>query len=323
MGRPVTGIFITYRRKDSAPAAGRLRDRLAADLGEDRIFFDIDSIDLGQNFRDVVASVLESCSVVLVVIGSSWLSHDESGKRRIDDDTDVHRVEIVTALRSDVRVIPLLVDGASMPAIAELPVDLKDLASRNALSITHDSFSRDVEVLERAIRRVDESTVVPVERTPTSEQPAVKQPERQPGSAAAPKRRRSIVLLGLVAAASVVALLVAAWLVIRPGDDRVASLSSSTEPASNVTLPAAPLVFGHPVDEVVRLLGAAGLAVRQDVSGCSESTDPGAVREVTVGHELGKGIIFGKESDSVDASAASSLKPGDEVTVWTPTKRGC
>jgi hypothetical protein len=71
-----------------------LRDRLAADLGADQVFFDVDSIDLGADFRDVIASTLAACDVVIVLIGPTWLSSGADGARRIDDEHDVHRIEV-------------------------------------------------------------------------------------------------------------------------------------------------------------------------------------------------------------------------------------
>jgi len=303
----MSGIFISYRRDDSAPWAGRLRDRLAADLGVDRVFFDIDSIDLGQDFRAVIDSTLTSCNVVLVLIGPSWLGREADGRRRIDDEADQHRVEVATALRSNRRVIPLLVGGAKMPTAEELPPDLKDLAFRNALVVEHDSFGRDIDVLERAVRRLDDAAAAPVEfvSPPTS------------------SAKRSVVRPSVIAAVVIVA--VAALAVWLSRDDRGAVTEASSAPVASTafTLPDNGRVFGRPVVEVVALLESDGLVVRQDQIECSDSIEPGFVREVTVSRDLNKNIIFGKETDSFDTVAIASLGPGDELTVWTPLKHGC
>src|SRR5262245_13191088 len=115
-------IFISYRRKDSEGYAGRITDRLEQEFGRDLLFVDVDAIPLGANFVKVVRAEVTQCGVLLAVIGPNWLdARDQDGNRRLDKSNDFVRVEIATALQRDIPVIPILLDGASMPNANRLP----------------------------------------------------------------------------------------------------------------------------------------------------------------------------------------------------------
>lgn len=149
------GIFISYRRQDSQSAAGRLADSLKEQLPEAAVFRDVETIEAGVDFVNAINTALGSCGVVLVVIGPRWVSiQDAAGRRRLDDAGDYIRVEVATALaRADVRVIPVLVDGATMPDPEALPADLQPLARRNALELTDKRWDYDVAQLVTTLRR--------------------------------------------------------------------------------------------------------------------------------------------------------------------------
>ena len=141
-------IFISYRREDSSASAGRLSDRLSNHFPSNQIFMDVDSVDLGEDFVKTIEKTVGSCDVLIAVIGKGWLSScDQEGQRRLDNPEDFVRIEIATALKRDIRVIPVLVDGASMPRSRDLPDDLKSLARRNALQVSHNRFRADFERL--------------------------------------------------------------------------------------------------------------------------------------------------------------------------------
>jgi beta-lactam-binding protein with PASTA domain len=150
----MSGIFISYRRADSQSAAGRLADDLKERLPEAAIFRDVETIGLGVDFVDEINRALAPCGVLLAVIGPRWLSvTGPDGKRRLDDPGDFTRLEIATGLkRSDVRVIPVLVEGAVMPSAADLPDDLKPLARRNAVELTDKRWQYDVGAVEATVR---------------------------------------------------------------------------------------------------------------------------------------------------------------------------
>jgi TIR domain len=149
-------VFISYRREETAYAAGWLYERLVTRLGEGKIFKDVDSIELGEDFVEAVTAAVGSCDVLLALIGDEWLTvKDEMNHRRIDDPDDFVRLEIEAALARDVRVIPVLVDGAAMPHADELPGSLAALVRRQALELSPDRFYFDtgrlLEVLERTL----------------------------------------------------------------------------------------------------------------------------------------------------------------------------
>src|SRR5262249_46634838 len=129
-------IFISYRREDSSGWAGRLCDRLIARFGRNNIFMDVDNLAPGVDFVKAIRKSVGACDVLISVIGKRWLtSSDEKRRRRLDNPEDFVRLEIATALKRDIRVIPVLVEDASMPRPRDLPDDLKSLAYRNALEV--------------------------------------------------------------------------------------------------------------------------------------------------------------------------------------------
>lgn len=159
-------IFISYRRDDSAAYAGRLYDRLTAHFGKGQVFMDIDQIDPGEDFVEVIERKVGACSIAVVLIGKNWLAaSDGEGKRRLEDPEDFVRLEVASALKREVRVLPVLVGGATMPRMQQLPAPLASLSRRNAFEISDSRFHADVdkliEALERAASAADSPGVVP------------------------------------------------------------------------------------------------------------------------------------------------------------------
>jgi hypothetical protein len=147
------GIFISYRRDDTAYPSGWLFDRLASRFPHGQVFKDIDSIALGDDFVAAVTAAIDNCAVLVAVIGAKWLTvTGEDGSRRIDDPADFVHFEIATALKRNVPVIPVLVDGARIPSATELPTDLTDLRVRQNLDLRPESFTSDT---DRLIKRVE------------------------------------------------------------------------------------------------------------------------------------------------------------------------
>lgn len=148
------GIFICYRREDTAGYAGRLADRLVERFG-DRVFIDVDAIEPGAVFAEVIADTVTHCRVLLVLIGDEWVNvTGADGRRRLDIADDFIRVEIETALNHDVWVIPVLVEDTPMPALSELPPSLARLAGRHALPLSSTRFHFDCGRLLDTIGRV-------------------------------------------------------------------------------------------------------------------------------------------------------------------------
>lgn len=137
--------FISYRRDDTRYFVGRIYEVFRRDLPDDLMFHDVGSIDAGVSFRNAIDRAISGAAVVLVVIGPGWLNMTgPGGRRRLDDPDDPVRLEIETALRHGVELLPVLVDDARMPGEHELPASLAELAIRNAVRIRSDTFDRDV-----------------------------------------------------------------------------------------------------------------------------------------------------------------------------------
>jgi hypothetical protein len=147
-------VFISYRREDSAGHSGRLHDSLQSHFGADNVFMDLDDIDSGQNFGEVIQSSIRSSGVVLAVIGKEWLTCTAGGTRRLDMPNDFVRSEIGLALQHGVPVIPVLVQGAAMPLAPSLPESLKALASHDAHDLSDERWSYDVGRLIEATEKL-------------------------------------------------------------------------------------------------------------------------------------------------------------------------
>jgi hypothetical protein len=141
----MASIFVSYRRDDAAGFAGRVEDELERRFGDVEVFRDVDDIASGEDFVRRLDRALQSCRVFVAVIGRSWLTaRNADGTRRLDDPNDFVRQEISAALGRDVRVIPVLVDGARMPAEADLPQGLKSLARRQAHELSDSRWDYDM-----------------------------------------------------------------------------------------------------------------------------------------------------------------------------------
>jgi len=162
------GVFISYRRDDTEGQAGRLFQDLADRFGRGSVFMDVTHIELGQDFRQAIDKHVASCGVLLTLIGKDWLSTaDESGRRRLDDPGDFVRLETVAALKRGIPVVPVLVQGARLPRVEELPEDVRELAYRNGFELSHARWESDVEVLARALgKHVD--AALPAEPPPNA-----------------------------------------------------------------------------------------------------------------------------------------------------------
>jgi hypothetical protein len=155
IAKSMSGIFISYRREDAAGHAGRLFDRLAQHFGRDQVFMDVAGIDPGVDFVEAIEQAVGSCGVLIVVIGKQWAqATDAAGRRRLEDDNDFVRLETATALKRNVRVIPLLVESAPLPSPESLPEDLRALTRRNAFELRDSRWEADIVLLTNALEKV-------------------------------------------------------------------------------------------------------------------------------------------------------------------------
>ena len=151
----MAGIFINYRRDDAPGVAGRLFDYLALKFPRRSLFMDVDAMKPGMDFAEQLDTQVSQCQVLLAVIGPHWLdARDKAGRRRLDAEKDYVRIELGSALKRAIPVIPILVDGAAMPPEDALSDDLKPLARRHALELRHTRFNADADTIMHALESV-------------------------------------------------------------------------------------------------------------------------------------------------------------------------
>ncbi len=198
-------IFVSYRRGDSGHA-GRLYDALTSRFGPNNVFMDIDTIDPGVDFAEVINREVTSCDVVIALIGRGWINAtDAKGQRRLEDPDDFVRLELESALARDIVLIPACVQGAGIPSPHELPPSLAPLARRQGIELRDVGWHDDVGRLIRRLQRIAEGSV-------EGEQP--QPPARQATDESTPRSWRSKRLLeavALVVAALGIAVLVAVF----------------------------------------------------------------------------------------------------------------
>jgi hypothetical protein len=165
------GIFISYRRSDAAAYAGWLFDRLAGHYGRDQIFKDVDSIQLGDDFAAAISDAVASCQVLLALIGDRWLTISGKAGRRLDNPRDFVRLEIEAALSRNIRVIPVLIDGATMPDADQLPASMAGLRARQALELSTNRFDSDFSRLLKVLDKTLSTPQAVRPRTVTPGQP--------------------------------------------------------------------------------------------------------------------------------------------------------
>ncbi len=139
-------VFISYRRRDDPNFAWRLRDQCARHVGEENIFFDIDSVYFGADFVETIRRLIAESDCMLVAIGPSW------EPRRLFDEEDYVRMEVLEAAQQGKLLIPVLNGDTSMPSADVLPAPLQFLSRRNAAIVQPERLNRDVETLLTQIR---------------------------------------------------------------------------------------------------------------------------------------------------------------------------
>jgi TIR domain len=193
-------IFISYRRDDTEGEAGRLYDDLARTFGEDSVFMDVAGINPGMDFRKAIDDNVATCGVLLAMIGPNWATiANSAGERRLDDPNDFVRLEVGSALARNIAVIPVLVHDAKMPRPEHLPDNLKDLAYRNNVEITHARWNSDVQLLTKVLGQYVSSSSAtntePVHATVPVQLPPPNAPALQPATAKSSALRRSLLCI--------------------------------------------------------------------------------------------------------------------------------
>src|SRR6202030_897025 len=145
-------VFISDGREITPPEARALFNELLGKLGKNSVFMDVDSIALGRDFRGALQKTLEACDLMLVLIGKDWAEvKDEEGRPRLHNPGDFVRLEIEAALKRDIVVTPILLQGAHMPAPEQLPAEIRDLVYRNGFELSHNRWESDFAEMTRRL----------------------------------------------------------------------------------------------------------------------------------------------------------------------------
>jgi hypothetical protein len=297
----MSGIFLSYRRSDSAGYTGRLADHLEQSF---EVFRDIEDIEAGEDFVDVLDRAVGSCSAMLVIIGPTWATtKGADGRPRLEQPTDFVRLEVETALNRGVRLIPVLVGDAAMPEADQLPESLKPLARRQAHPISDRRWTHDIGELSKVLEKVPGLTArratgappPPVPPAAMPHAPAAAAPMPPPGFAASPAamasatpvaaastRSRSCLLLGIGGVVAVGAL-VALGLLLNPADPAPtadAAPAQDVGPGDPGFEPAAAAPAAAPPEPVADVLAGTwrspdGLVVHLDHNGADVALNGG------------------------------------------------
>lgn len=226
---------------------------------------DVAGINPGIDFRKAIDDNVATCGVLLAIIGPGWATiTNSSGQRRLDDENDFVRLEIASALARNIAVIPVLVHNSTVPHPDQLPDNLKDLAYRNSVEITHARWNSDVQLLTKALRQYVASSsytdTEPVHATVSVQLP----PPNAPDQPQAPAKASKTPLIAGISAAAVVLIAVVAFFAFwSPGD----SGSGVPSPATSAT---------HPATSSAALAAASSLSSDSPLAGTWTNPSPGA-----------------------------------------------
>ncbi len=156
----VTGIFISYRREHTAAIVDRLHRRLTDHFGVRQVDRDIEIVGPGDDFGQRIDEAVASSAALLAIISDRWLvDRNPAGKRPIGVPRDWVQREVEVALRRPgMLVIPVLIEGATMPGEQELPYDIRSLAMCNAMHLSDRGWEDDVGRLIVALEEVVEAS---------------------------------------------------------------------------------------------------------------------------------------------------------------------
>ena len=238
-------IFISYRRDDSEGEAGRLFDDLTRAFGDDTVFMDVAGIKPGVDFRRAIEDNVASCGVFLAIVGPTWISIENAeGERRLEDPNDFVALEIVSALKREVPVIPVLVHDAKMPAASLLPESLQSFAFRNSVEISHARWNSDVALLVEALKAYVTPKAAAAEEPVHATVPVQLPAPHHPSGTAVPdvvKKNWLPAILGAVAGILLLIVVIVYWATRSGSSESAASTAGATKsaiaPASQASTP--------------------------------------------------------------------------------------
>ncbi len=267
-------IFISYRRDDTEGEAGRLFDDLVRTFGEGSVFMDVAGINPGIDFRKAIDENVATCGVLLAMIGPGWATiTNGSGQRRLDDVNDFVRLEVASALGRNIAVIPVLVHEAKMPIPDLLPDNLKDLAYRNSVEITHTRWNSDVQLLTKALSQYVASSSAASTEPVHATVPVQLPPANAPADPMAPAKTAKMPLIAGALAVLIVAIGVGAYLMLHHTDGTTptpiatAPVATQGQAASTASGSAAP-------DWASQLVGTWVIDGANAMTGTSEDPSP-------------------------------------------------
>jgi len=235
-------IFISYRRDDSEGEAGRLFDDLTREFGSNSVFMDVAGIRPGVDFVQAIEQNVADCGVLLAIIGPTWASiANASGQRRLDDPNDFVVLEIASALKREVPVIPVLVHAAKMPSQDQLPESLKSFSHRNSVELSHARWPSDVQLLIEALNSYVAPSKATIQEPVHATVPVQLPPPHQPATTAPPAvKKSSVPWIAGIGALVVIVAAIAIYLVMRHAPSPQASASQASAPQA----PAPPSIVG-------------------------------------------------------------------------------
>jgi len=251
-------LFISYRRKDDPYAARGIANALAKRFGKRNVYFDLDAMRAGLDFRTQIDEMVAKSDVMVVVIGDNWLQTDESGRSRLEDPDDLASLEVSSALKRNIPVIPVLVGAAMMPDKSALPEHVRALAYRQVREI-------------RATANFEAQMTALIESI----------------EAVAPAGRSTTAKWLTVGAVGAMALTLAAWIVWRPKPAPAGETADSQQPATRNKEIAVSNLGNAPMIEILDPIIPEGREVRlaegvteRLIAGRAKTT--GKLRDVTV-----------------------------------------
>lgn len=146
-------VFINYRTADARFGAAAAFELLARRFGRSRVFLDNQSMRPGAIYPEQIRSALSSMRVLLVLIGPDWMTGPDAESPPIHHESDWVRREIRVAIRREVPIVPVLLDGAVLPDPRQLPADVRPMLLHQTAQVRHRSLGADIESLARQVAR--------------------------------------------------------------------------------------------------------------------------------------------------------------------------